>query len=110
MKELSQSEIEYMLPKIIHTIEDNNVGQVEVAIPVYVSAELAHDDGIKVVFSGQGADELFGGYSWYPKIVEKLGYSQLQTHMREDLLLLYKETLEREDKITMAHSIEMREP
>ena len=30
--------------------------------------------------------------------------------MREDLLLLYKETLEREDKITMAHSIEMREP
>ena len=110
VKELSQSEIEYMLPKIIHTIEDNNVGQVEVAIPVYVSAELAHDDGIKVVFSGQGADELFGGYSWYPKIVEKLGYSQLQTHMREDLLLLYKETLEREDKITMAHSIEMREP
>ena len=26
--------------------------------------------------------------------------------MIEDLLLLYKETLEREDKITMAHSIE----
>jgi asparagine synthase (glutamine-hydrolysing) len=26
------------------------------------------------------------------------------------LLLLYKETLEREDKITMSHSIEMREP
>jgi asparagine synthase (glutamine-hydrolysing) len=30
--------------------------------------------------------------------------------MIEDLLLLYKETLEREDKITMAHSIELREP
>jgi asparagine synthase (glutamine-hydrolysing) len=30
--------------------------------------------------------------------------------MTEDLLLLYKETLEREDKIAMAHSIEMREP
>jgi asparagine synthase (glutamine-hydrolysing) len=110
VKELDQTEIERMLPRIIHTIEDNNVGQVEVAIPIYVSAELAHQDGVKVVFSGQGADELFGGYSWYPKIAEKLGYSQLQTHMREDLLLLYKETLEREDKITMAHSIEMREP
>ena len=30
--------------------------------------------------------------------------------MTEDMLLLYRETLEREDKITMAHSIEMREP
>ena len=30
--------------------------------------------------------------------------------MTEDLLLLYRETLEREDKIAMAHSIEMREP
>jgi asparagine synthase (glutamine-hydrolysing) len=30
--------------------------------------------------------------------------------MNEDIQLLYKETLEREDKITMAHSIEMREP
>src|SRR5689334_7975751 len=30
--------------------------------------------------------------------------------MVEDLLLLYKETLEREDKITMTHSIELREP
>ena len=27
-----------------------------------------------------------------------------------DIQLLYKETLEREDKNTMAHSIEMREP
>src|SRR6185312_13133103 len=30
--------------------------------------------------------------------------------MIEDLKLLYKETLEREDKITMSQSIELREP
>ena len=62
------------------------------------------------MFSGQGADELFGGYSWYTKVVEKEGYQKLREHMTEDLLLLYKETLEREDKITMSHGIEMREP
>ena len=38
------------------------------------------------------------------------GYSSLRNHMIEDLLLLYTETLEREDKTTMAHGIEMREP
>jgi asparagine synthase (glutamine-hydrolysing) len=62
------------------------------------------------MFTGQGADELFGGYSWYAKVAEKEGYSNLRQHMVQDLLLLYKETLEREDKITMAHSIELREP
>ena len=72
--------------------------------------KLAHEDGINVMFSGQGADELFGGYPWYANVVEIEGYQKLRHHMDQDLLLLYSETLEKEDKITMAHSIEMREP
>ena len=99
-----------MIPEIINTIEDTNAGQVEVAVPVYAAIKLAHEDGINVMFTGQGADELFGGYSWYTKVVEKEGYQKLRDHMTEDLLLLYRETLEREDKITMSHGIEMREP
>jgi asparagine synthase (glutamine-hydrolysing) len=110
VNELSQDEVEQMIPEVINTIEDTNSGQVEVAIPVYAAVKLAHEDGINVMFSGQGADELFGGYPWYARVVEKEGYQKLRDHMTQDLLLLYKETLEREDKITMAHSIEMREP
>jgi asparagine synthase (glutamine-hydrolysing) len=110
VNELTQDEVERMIPEVINTIEDTNAGQVEVAIPVYAAVKLAHEDGINVMFSGQGADELFGGYPWYARVVEKEGYQKLRDHMTQDLLLLYKETLEREDKITMAHSIEMREP
>jgi asparagine synthase (glutamine-hydrolysing) len=110
VNELTQNEVEQMIPEIINTIEDTNAGQVEVAVPVYAAVKLAHEDGINVMFSGQAADELFGGYSWYTKVVEKEGYEKLRDHMTEDMLLLYRETLEREDKITMAHSIEMREP
>jgi asparagine synthase (glutamine-hydrolysing) len=99
-----------MIPDVMNTIEHTNAGQVEVAIPVYAAVKLAHEDGIKVMLSGQGADELFGGYSWYGKIVGEGGYAGLRHYMNEDIQLLYKETLEREDKITMAHSIEMREP
>jgi asparagine synthase (glutamine-hydrolysing) len=110
VNELTNDEVEQMIPDIIDTIEDTNVGQVEVAVPVYAAVKLAHEDGINVMFSGQGADELFGGYSWYTKVVEKEGYQKLREHMTEDLLMLYKETLEREDKITMSHGIEMREP
>jgi asparagine synthase (glutamine-hydrolysing) len=110
VNELTRDEVEQMIPEIINVIENTNAGQVEVAVPVYAAIKLAHEDGIKVIYTGQGADELFGGYSWYTKVVEKEGYQKLREHMTEDLLLLYKETLEREDKIAMAHSIEMREP
>jgi asparagine synthase (glutamine-hydrolysing) len=110
VNELTCKEVEQMIPEIINVIENTNAGQIEVAVPVYAAIKLAHEDGIKVMFTGQGADELFGGYSWYTKVVQKEGYQKLREHMTEDLLLLYKETLEREDKIAMAHSIEMREP
>lgn len=110
VNELDHDAVEKLIPEVINVIEDANAGQVEVALPVYGAVKLAHDDGIKVMLTGQGADEIFGGYSWYAKVAEKEGYKKLRRHMIEDLLLLYKETLEREDKITMAHSIELREP
>jgi asparagine synthase (glutamine-hydrolysing) len=103
-------DIENIIPKIINIIEDDNMGQVEVAIPIYGAVKLAHEQGIRVMLTGQGADELFGGYSWYSKIVKKYGYEKILEYMIQDLKLLYKETLEREDKITMSQSIELREP
>jgi asparagine synthase (glutamine-hydrolysing) len=108
--ELDQDSVEQLIPEVINVIEDANAGQVEVALPVYSAVKLARQDGMKVMLTGQGADELYGGYSWYAKVAEKEGYKRLRERMVEDLLLLYKETLEREDKITMAHSIELREP
>lgn len=110
IKELSEKDIENMIPQIINIIEDDNMGQIEVAIPIYGAVNLAHEQGIRVMLTGQGADELFGGYSWYSKIVKKYGYDKIRDYMIEDLKLLYKETLEREDKITMSQSIELREP
>jgi asparagine synthase (glutamine-hydrolysing) len=110
VSELRVKDVEEMLPEIIHTIEDSNAGQVEVAIPVYGAVRLAHDDGIRVMLTGQGADELFAGYPWYPKIANLHGYSKMRERMADDLLLLYKESLEREDKISMAHSVELRVP
>lgn len=110
INELDVEDIESMLPTILNVIETNNSTQVEVSIPIFAALNLAAKDGLRVVFTGQGADELFGGYPWYAKIVSKYGYSKLKEYMLQDLLLLHKETLEREDKIAMAHSLEMREP
>lgn len=110
INELSQNDVEKMIPNIINVIEDDNMGQVEVAIPIYAAVKLAREQGIRVMLTGQGADEIFGGYSWYSKIVQKYGYEKILEYMIKDVQLLYKETLEREDKITMSQSIELREP
>jgi len=108
--ELSEERILELIPEIMQVIEDRSLGQVEVAVPIFAAVRAAYQDDQLVLLTGQGADELFGGYSWYRNIVEKEGYAQFQFRMKDDLLHLYKETLEREDKIAMAHSIELRVP
>ena len=110
INELDIKDIENMLPNILNIIETTNTTQAEVSIPIYGALKLAANDGLRVVFTGQGADELFAGYPWYVQIFAKYGTQKLREYMIQDLLLLYKETLEREDKLAMSNSIEMREP
>ncbi len=110
VKELDGPAIEEQLPETIAAIEDRDLMQVEVAIPMYAALRLAREDGVRVVLSGQGADELFGGYEWYPPILAEQGETALLTCMWSDLANLYRDTLEREDKMSMAHSIELRVP
>lgn len=107
---LDMDKLERYIPQIIEIIEDRSLGQVEVALPIYAAVTLAHEDGVRVMLTGQAADELFAGYPWYRGVADKEGYKELTGHMLDDLMKLYKETLEREDKILMAHSIELRVP
>jgi asparagine synthase (glutamine-hydrolysing) len=102
--------VEEMLPEIIRNVEESGLLQVEVAIPMYLAAKLAGEDNIRVMFTGQAADELFAGYPWYNNVIDESGYLRLHEKLWEDLNLLYTDTLEREDKLTMAHSIELRAP
>jgi asparagine synthase (glutamine-hydrolysing) len=109
-KKLSKEAIGELVPEIIRDIEDHSLNQVEVAVPIYASVRLAQEAGERVILSGQGADELFGGYSWYPAVVDQEGYETFERRSFDDAFLLYKECLEREDKIAMAHSMELRVP
>ncbi len=107
---LSPERIESELPSILTAIESANHLQVDVAIPIYFAVKRAAEDGMRVLLTGQGADELFAGYPWYPKIFAESGAEELRDSLWNDLGNLYKDTLEREDKITMFHSIELRVP
>jgi asparagine synthase (glutamine-hydrolysing) len=60
---LTEKAIRESLAHIIEAIELNGLLQVEVAIPMYIAVQNCREDGHKVMFSGQAADELFAGYT-----------------------------------------------
>jgi asparagine synthase (glutamine-hydrolysing) len=62
----------------------------ESSVPMAAIAELAHRDGVKVLLSGEGADELFGGYEW-------LHMDERQEYERGPLLGRLRRTLRRRD-------------
>lgn len=57
---LKAGDMERCLPKVAWSIEEPRVGQ---SYPNYYAAQLA-SKFVKVVLSGAGGDELFGGYPW----------------------------------------------
>ncbi|MBM3821247.1 MAG: asparagine synthase (glutamine-hydrolyzing), partial [Acidimicrobiia bacterium] len=57
---LKAGDMERCLPKLAWHMEEPRVGQ---SYPIYYAAQLA-SKFVKVVLSGAGGDELFGGYPW----------------------------------------------
>ena len=57
---LKAGDMERILPKVAYHLEEPRVGQ---SYPNYYAAQLA-GKFVKVVMSGAGGDELFGGYPW----------------------------------------------
>lgn len=57
---LKAGDMERCLPKLVWHVEEPRVGQ---SYPNYYAAQLA-SKFVKVVLSGSGGDELFGGYPW----------------------------------------------
>lgn len=107
---IDEDTVESLLPEIIRNVEESGLLQVEVAFPMYLAAKMAAEDGVKIMFTGQAADELFAGYSWYNEVLAEHGYLRLHEKLWEDLNLSHTDTFEREDKLTLSHSIELRGP
>ncbi len=102
-------DVKYYLPLVLKSIEEFNIMKLGVGMPVYLTAEMAYQDGLKVILSGQGADELFGGYHRYLEFYKQKG-EEAQADLDEDLLNLYHVNLQRDDAVAMASSVELRVP
>jgi asparagine synthase (glutamine-hydrolysing) len=55
------------LPEVIRHIETYDVTTIRAATPMYLLARRIKAMGVKMVLSGEGSDELFGGYLYFHK-------------------------------------------
>jgi asparagine synthase (glutamine-hydrolysing) len=56
-----------LLPRVARSVDDPAADYA--MLPTYKLAEAAHQEGLKVILSGEGGDELFGGYGRYRSVM-----------------------------------------
>ena len=103
---LTREELEKKLPEIIYYLESFDQDLVRSAFPCYFTSKIASDE-VKVILTGEGADELFAGYTYYKGITDE---ALLHNELRRSVASLHNINLQRVDRMTMAHSIEGRVP
>lgn len=104
--EITAAEIRACLPEIVRTLESFDQDLVRSAIPTYFCARLASDH-VKVILTGEGADELFAGYAYHRDIADP---AVLHQELRRSIATLHNVNLQRVDRLTMLHGVEARVP
>jgi len=106
LHELTVDDVESAIPDVIKAIGSCDPLKVSIAMPLFFASRNAHNDSLRVMLSGQGADELFAGYKRY----ESMNPPELELALRKDLDNIAENNLERDDAVTMANAVELRVP
>jgi asparagine synthase (glutamine-hydrolysing) len=96
-----------ILDKLIWHLETYDVTSVRASTPMYFLSQAITEKGVKVVLSGEGADEIFGGYLYFRNAPSAADF---QKETIERVQKLFTADLLRADKSTMAHGLEARVP
>ena len=95
------------LPDVIRHIESYDVTTVRASTPMYLLARRIKAMGVKMVLSGEGADEIFGGYLYFHRAPDARAFHD-ETVRKLEGLHLYD--CLRANKAMMAWGVEARVP
>jgi asparagine synthase (glutamine-hydrolysing) len=96
-----------ILDKLIWHLETYDLTSIRASAPMYFLSKAISDLGIKVVLSGEGADEVFGGYLYFRNAPSA---KEFQKETIERVQKLFTADLLRADKSSMANGLEARVP
>ena len=96
-----------IIEKVIYHIETYDIISVRAGVPMYLLSKAISEKGIKVILSGEGADEIFGGHLYFRNAPSS---EEFQDETIERVQKLFTADLLRADKTTMATGLEARIP
>lgn len=95
------------LSQMVKTLETFDITTIRASTPMYLMSKYIRDQGIKVVLSGEGADEIFGGYLYFSHAPSA---EEFHSECLRRISLLHTADLLRADRSTMGASVEARVP
>lgn len=93
--------------EIIYHTESYDITTVRCSIPMVLMTRFIKSEGLKMILSGEGADEIFGGYLYFHQAPNKEEFHQ---ELINRVLNLHKFDCLRANKATMTHGLELRVP
>jgi asparagine synthase (glutamine-hydrolysing) len=96
-----------ILPEMIHKLETYDITTIRASTPMYIMAKYIRSQGIKVVLSGEGADEIFGGYLYFHSAPSS---KEFHDECVSRIKRLYTADVLRCDRATMGAGVEARVP
>ena len=95
------------IPEVIRHVETYDVTTVRASTPMYLLARRIKAMGVKMVLSGEGSDELFGGYLYFHKAPDARAFHE---ELVRKLDALHQYDCLRANKSMMAWGVEARVP
>lgn len=91
----------------IYHLESYDITTVRCSIPMVLMTRFIKSEGLKMILSGEGADEIFGGYLYFFQAPNKEEFHQ---ELVNRILSLHKFDCLRANKATMTYGVELRVP
>jgi asparagine synthase (glutamine-hydrolysing) len=109
LEAFTADDVENDLDGVLWSIEEPDPMKASVAIPLRWAMRSAAEYGSRVFFSGNGSDELFGGYHRHAREFAEHGEAVVASIFR-DVSESYRVNYERDHKVCMDAGLELRLP